>query len=192
MRAPSLSMRSATPRSTTPAHSCCCLSPPPTTAGRSPSPATGSTIYWGRFLPNETTVLSLLDRLLHHHRLVGFTNTQLVGRVSPLLEDLSYSSRQATSDLRRLKRKGVIARVEGTQRYQLTAVGRRIATWFSKAHGRVLTPGPPGPIVPYPLTSPAAAPSPSPGEPSTAPSTSSSPPDGRCATTSASYRDGPE
>ena len=31
--------------------------------------------------------------------------------------------------------------MEGTQRYQLTAFGRRIATWFTKAHGRVLTPG---------------------------------------------------
>lgn len=57
------------------------------------------------------------------------------------LENLSYSSRQATYDLRRLKRKGVITRIPGTQRYQLTVFGRRIATWFSKAHGRVLTPG---------------------------------------------------
>ncbi len=35
----------------------------------------------------------------------------------------------------------MITRVEGTQRYLLTAFGRRIATWFTKAHGRVLTPG---------------------------------------------------
>ena len=75
------------------------------------------------------------------HCLVGFTNAQLVERAGPLVEDLSYSSRQATYDLRRLKRKGVITRVQGTQRYQLTAFGRRIATWFTKAHGRVLTPG---------------------------------------------------
>jgi hypothetical protein len=57
------------------------------------------------------------------------------------LEGLSYSSRQATYDLRRLKSKGVITRVQGTQRYQLTPFGRRIATWFTKAHGRVLAPG---------------------------------------------------
>jgi hypothetical protein len=35
----------------------------------------------------------------------------------------------------------VITRVQGTQRYQLTPFGRRIATWITKAHGRVLTPG---------------------------------------------------
>jgi hypothetical protein len=35
----------------------------------------------------------------------------------------------------------VITRIPGTQRYQLTLFGRRIATWFTKAHGRVLTPG---------------------------------------------------
>jgi hypothetical protein len=75
------------------------------------------------------------------HCLVGFTNAELVERVGPLLESLSYSSRQATYDLRRLKRKGVITRIPGTQRYQLTPFGRRIATWFTKAHGRVLTPG---------------------------------------------------
>jgi hypothetical protein len=75
------------------------------------------------------------------HCLVGFTNAELVERVGPLLESFSYSSRQATYDLRRLKRKGMISRIPGTRRYQLTAFGRRIATWFSKAHGRVLTSG---------------------------------------------------
>ncbi len=40
------------------------------------------------------------------HCLVGFTNAELVERVGPLLEDLSYSSRQATYDLRRLCERG--------------------------------------------------------------------------------------
>ena len=90
----------------------------------------------------DARVMAVLSAILGFvHCLVGFTNAQLVERAGPLLEDLSYSSRQATYDLRRLKRKGVITRMEGTQRYQLTAFGRRIATWFTKAHGRVLTPG---------------------------------------------------
>jgi hypothetical protein len=75
------------------------------------------------------------------HCLVGFTNAQFVGRPGPILEDLSYCGRQATYDLHRLKRKGVGTLLEGTQRYQVTAIGRRIATWLPKAHGRVLTPG---------------------------------------------------
>jgi hypothetical protein len=53
----------------------------------------------------------------------------------------SYSSRQATYDLRRLRRKGLIVRLAGCQRYQLTPFGRRVAVLFSKAHMRVLAPG---------------------------------------------------
>jgi hypothetical protein len=90
----------------------------------------------------DARVMAVLSAVLGFvHCLVGFTNAELVERVGPLLEQLSYSSRQATYDLRRLKRKGVIVRIPHTQRYLLTPFGRRIATWFSKAHGRVLTPG---------------------------------------------------
>ncbi len=89
--------------------------------------------------PRAMAVLSAILGFVHC--LVGFTNAEVVERVGPLLENLSYSSRQATYDLRRLTRKGVITRIPATQRYQLTPFGRRIATWFSKAHGRVLTPG---------------------------------------------------
>jgi hypothetical protein len=44
-------------------------------------------------------------------------------------------------DLRRLKRKGLIVRLPGHHRYQLTPLGRRVAVLFTKAYGRVLTPG---------------------------------------------------
>jgi hypothetical protein len=90
----------------------------------------------------DPRVMAVLSAILGFvHCLVGFTNAELVERVGPLLEDLTYSSRQATYDLRRLIRKEVIYRIPGTQRYLLTPFGRRVATWFSKAHGRVLTPG---------------------------------------------------
>jgi hypothetical protein len=90
----------------------------------------------------DARVMAVLSAILGFvHCLVGFTNAELVERVGPLLESLSYSSRQATYDLRRLTRKGVITRIPGTQRYLLTPFGRRIATWFTKAHSRVLTPG---------------------------------------------------
>ena len=35
-----------------------------------------------------------------------------------------YTGRQATYDLRRLKRKGRIQKIQGTHRYQLTGLGR--------------------------------------------------------------------
>lgn len=70
----------------------------------------------------------------------GFTNRQLVERVAALL-DSPYTNRQATYDLRRLKRKGLIEKIAGTQRFQLTRLGRRVAMLFTKTYGRVLAPG---------------------------------------------------
>ncbi len=72
--------------------------------------------------------------------IAGFTNRQLVERVRALLES-AYTCRQATYDLRRLKRKGLIAKVAGKHRYQLTDLGRRVAVLFTKTYGRVLAPG---------------------------------------------------
>ncbi len=74
------------------------------------------------------------------HLAAGFDNGQLTSRVGALLDE-PYTGRQATYDLRRLKRKRLIERLPHTRRYQLTERGRRIAVLFTKAHGRVLTPG---------------------------------------------------
>jgi hypothetical protein len=74
------------------------------------------------------------------HLLAGFDNPTLVGLVGTLL-DRPYTSRQATYDLRRLKRKGLIVRLSGHHRYQLTPLGRRVAVLFTKTYGRVLAPG---------------------------------------------------
>ena len=74
------------------------------------------------------------------HLLAGFDNPALVGAVGTLL-GRPYTSRQATYDLRRLKRKGLIVRLPGHHRYQLTPLGRRVAVLFTKVYGRVLAPG---------------------------------------------------
>ena len=89
----------------------------------------------------DPRVMALLASLVRFsHVLAGFTNRELVGLVASLL-DQPYSSRQATYDLRRLRRKGLIRRLPHSQRYQLTPFGRRTAVLFTKAHGRVLAPG---------------------------------------------------
>jgi hypothetical protein len=75
-----------------------------------------------------------------NHLVEGFTNAVLVERTRVLL-DKTYTTRQATYDLRRLKRKGLIERRSRTQRYELTPLGRRVAVLFTKTYGRVLTPG---------------------------------------------------
>jgi hypothetical protein len=74
------------------------------------------------------------------HLLAGFDNPALVSAVTTLL-GRPYTSRQATYDLRRLKRKGLIVRLSGHHRYQLTPLGRRVAVLFTKVYARVLAPG---------------------------------------------------
>ena len=46
-----------------------------------------------------------------------------------------------TYDLRRLRRKGFIQRLQGTNRYVLTPLGRRLAFFFAKSYARILQPG---------------------------------------------------
>jgi hypothetical protein len=74
------------------------------------------------------------------HLIAGFDNRSLTELVSALLAT-PYTSRHATYDLRRLRRKQIIERIPGTHRYRLTPRGRAIAVLFTKAYGRILTPG---------------------------------------------------
>ena len=74
------------------------------------------------------------------HLMAGFGNRQLTELVA-LLTDGPYTSRQATYDLRRLRRKGLIERLPHSHRYRLTPLGRRVAVLFTKTHCRVLAPG---------------------------------------------------
>ena len=89
----------------------------------------------------DPRVMALLTAIIGFtHVLAGFDNPSLVRAVTALL-GRSYTSRQATYDLRRLKRKGLIVRLPGHHRYQLTPLGRRVAVLFTKVYGRVLAPG---------------------------------------------------
>lgn len=88
--------------------------------------------------PRVMAILCAL--LLFCHLVAGFRNRDLVALVSSLLER-PYSARQATYDLRRLRRKGLILRSPQSHCYRLTSLGRRVAVLFTKAHGRVLAPG---------------------------------------------------
>jgi DNA-binding IclR family transcriptional regulator len=45
-----------------------------------------------------------------------------------------------TYDLRRLRRNGFLARIDGSNRYRLTPDGRRLAVFFAKTYTRILTP----------------------------------------------------
>jgi len=73
----------------------------------------------------------------------GFRNRDL----RPLLaQALGLDNEQITQgkmsyDLRRLRLHRIIQRIAGTHRYQLTALGRRIALFYSRTFNRVVRPG---------------------------------------------------
>lgn len=104
-----------------------------------------STTDDGQYAPGlrfgDPRVMALLASLVGFcHIVAGFTNRQLVALVSALL-DTAYTTRQATYDLRRLRRKGLIMRIPHSRRYELTDLGRQVAVLFTKTHARVLAPG---------------------------------------------------
>src|SRR6266704_51203 len=78
-------------------------------------------------------------RLLPH----GFTNAVLRQHLAPLIgktPDLMTSG-QITYDLRRLRLHGLIERIPGTFRYQVTDTGMRTAQFLTRVHDRLLRTG---------------------------------------------------
>ena len=70
----------------------------------------------------------------------GFANHEFREHVGPLLADGDYGSDRATYDLGRLRRRGLIERIPRTRRYQVTALGHRVALCYGCAHRRILGP----------------------------------------------------
>jgi hypothetical protein len=73
----------------------------------------------------------------------GFANADLRRHLAPLLgkdPDLMTSG-QITYDLRRLRLHGLIERIPGTFRYQVTDAGMRSAQFLTRVHDRVLRAG---------------------------------------------------
>jgi hypothetical protein len=69
----------------------------------------------------------------------GLTNQSLRALMTGLL-GAGYSMNRASYDLTRLRRNGLITRVPGRNRYQLTADGQAFAIFYTKVHNRVLRP----------------------------------------------------
>jgi hypothetical protein len=78
-------------------------------------------------------------RLLPH----GFTNAVLRHHLAPLLGKIpeDMTSGQITYDLRRLRLHGLIERLPGTFRYQVTDTGIRTARFLTRVHDQVLRTG---------------------------------------------------
>jgi hypothetical protein len=94
------------------------------------------------------------------HVIGGLTNKSLRAQMVVLFQD-DYSSAQASYDLRRLRLKGFIERIDRTNTYRVTPHGLRISTFFTHLATRVVVPAlsdlaalaRPRPPAPRPLTS---------------------------------------
>lgn len=87
----------------------------------------------------EPRVMALLTSLCgFFHILAGFRNRELWSRVRELLGDETYTQRQMTYDLKRLRLNGLVHRQEGRHTYEVTALGRRMAVVSTKTFARVL------------------------------------------------------
>ena len=73
------------------------------------------------------------------HVIGGLTNKSLRSHMTTLWKP-EYTSAQASYDLRRLRLKGFIERIDGTNTYRVTAHGRRIAAFFTQLASRVVVP----------------------------------------------------
>lgn len=69
----------------------------------------------------------------------GLTNSSLRALMQEFF-DPSYTPQRATYDLRRLRLKGFIQRIPGTQRYIVTPYGHRVAAFFTRLTTRVVVP----------------------------------------------------
>ena len=70
----------------------------------------------------------------------GITNKSLRALMTGLLGGTNYTMNQASYDLARLARNGLITRIPGKNRYRLTDDGLRFAIFYTKVHDRLLRP----------------------------------------------------
>lgn len=93
----------------------------------------------GLRLGDSRTRAIFLALVLFIHVVQGFTNATLRSQIATFLGTTvtSYKANQMTYDLRRLRLKGLIVRLPGTNRYILTTHGRKVALFFAKLDGRI-------------------------------------------------------
>ena len=88
----------------------------------------------------DERVMALVGALcVNLHAVAGFNNGSLRALVAGLL-GAPYSAAQMTYDLRRLRLKGLIRRLEHSHTYVVTSDGIKVALFFTKLHHRVLRP----------------------------------------------------
>jgi len=102
--------------------------------------------------PRAQALFSAL--VLFSVHLNGFCHQQLREYLAELLglDPATYSAGKVTYDLRRLRLHGMILRIAGTHRYEVTSRGLRVAMFFSRTHARLLRPKLADIVIPVPET----------------------------------------
>jgi hypothetical protein len=117
----------------------CHCAPDSTTLHQVVSPSTHDGLPAPALRFGDKRVMALLSSLCsYRHLFAGLTNKTLRELVAGFIP--GYTARQMTYDLRRLRRKGLIRRAPGSQHYELTDHGRKIAVFFTKTYTRILNP----------------------------------------------------
>lgn len=97
-----------------------------------------SALRWGDPLVMALFSVLLLFRFLP----CGFRSRDLREYLAPLLGDdpSQWTQGRRTYQLRRLRLHGLIARIPGTQRYEVTDRGQVVALWCTRCHARLFRP----------------------------------------------------
>jgi hypothetical protein len=92
----------------------------------------------------DQRVMALLGALTNFGLIPGGLSNKTLRRYIPDLMPLSastYSGAQMSYDLRRLRLKGLVVRIPKSQQYALTALGAKVAVFFTKLYTRLYRPG---------------------------------------------------
>jgi hypothetical protein len=92
---------------------------------------------------DDARLLAVLQALTSFAYLVGhgcFRTADLLGDVRRALDEPGYRVSQLRYDLGKLRGKGLVRRLPGTQRYELTAEGYRLAVLYQKLYHRLYAP----------------------------------------------------
>jgi hypothetical protein len=105
---------------------------------------------------DDPRLLALLQALTCVAHLVGhgtFKTADLLADMQRLLQRADYRLSQLRYDLGKLRGKGLVVRRPGTQRYQLSAEGYRLAVLYQKLYHRFYAPLTAGVVTPDPADS---------------------------------------
>lgn len=102
------------------------------------------TVHDGQRAPGlrfgDPRVMAMLSSIAAFAHVIGGLTNKVLREHMAARWDPDYTSAQATYDLRRLRLKGLIARVERTNTYRITPHGRAMATFLTKLAQRVIIP----------------------------------------------------